>query len=84
MQPGLCETDDNIELDDSPVDFEKTTKDLTDKASQTDDLNNTLEVKLKRLKHSVKELRESYGKNDHILQIMLYPQMKPLYRIFIS
>ena len=63
VQQDLFETDDNIQLDDSPVDFEKTTKDLTDKASQTDDLNNTLEVELKRLKHSVKELRESYGKN---------------------
>ena len=73
MQQDLFETDDNIQLDDSPVDFEKTTKDLTDKASQTDDLNNTLEVELKRLKHSVKELRESYGKNmrshftDHVI-----------------
>ena len=27
---GLFETDDNIQLDDSPVDFEKTTKGLTD------------------------------------------------------
>ena len=57
MQQDLFETDDNIQLDDSPVDFEKTTKGFTDKASQTDDLNNTLEVELKRLKHSVKELK---------------------------
>ena len=50
-------------FDDSPVDLEKTTKGLTYKPSQTDDLNNTLEVELKRLKHSVKKLRESYDKN---------------------
>ena len=66
MQQDIFETDDNIQLDDSPVDLKKTAKDLTDKAgsySQTNDLNNTLEVELKALKHSVKELRESYGKN---------------------
>ena len=63
MQQDLFETDDNSQLDDSPVDFQKTTKGLTDKASQTNDLSNTLEVKLKRLKHSVKELIESYSKN---------------------
>ena len=66
MQQDIFETDDNIQLDDSPVDFGKTAKGLTDKAgsySQTNDLNNTLEVELKALKHSVKELRESYGKN---------------------
>ena len=57
VQQDLFETDDNIQLDDSPVDFEKTTKGFTDKTSQTDDLNNTLEVELKRLKHSVKELK---------------------------
>ena len=73
MQQHLFETDDNIELDDSPVDFEKTTLGLTDKASQTDDVNNILEVEPKGLKHSVKELRESYGKNmrshftDHVI-----------------
>ena len=66
MQQDIFETDDNIQLDDSPVDFGKTAKGLTDKAgsySQTNDLNNTLEVELKALKHSAKELRESYGKN---------------------
>ena len=66
MQQDIFETDNNIQLDDSPVDFGKTAKGLTDKAgsySQTNDLNNTLEVELKALKHSVKELRESYGKN---------------------
>ena len=73
VQQDLFETDGNIQLDDSPVDFEKTTKGLTDKASQTDDINNALKVELKRLKHSVKELRESYGKNmrshftDHVI-----------------
>ena len=75
MQYDLFETEDSIQLDDSPVDFEKTTKDLTDKASQTDDLNNSLEVELKRLKHSVKELRESYGKNMQSHFTTLYPQM---------
>ena len=75
VQQDLFETDDNIQLDDSPVDFEKTTKGFTDKASQTDDLNNTLEVELKRLKHSVKELRESYGKNMQSHFTTLYPQM---------
>ena len=60
-------------FDDSPVDLEKTTKGLTYKPSQTDDLNNTLEVELKRLKYSVKELRESYDKSmrshftDHVI-----------------
>ena len=63
VQQDLFEPDDNIQLDDSPVDFEKTTKDVIDKSSQTDDLNNTLEVELKKLKHLVKELRESYSKN---------------------
>ena len=33
------------------------------KASQTDDFNNTQKSELKRLKHSIKELRESYDKN---------------------
>ena len=43
------------------------------KASQTDDFNNTQEIELKRLKHSIKELRESYDKNmrshftDHVI-----------------
>ena len=73
VQQNLFETDDNIQLDDSPVDLEKTTKGLTYKPSQTDDLNNTLEVELKRLKYSVKELRESYDKSmrshftDHVI-----------------
>ena len=49
QQQDLFETDDNIQLDDSPVDFEKKTKGLND-------LNNTLEVELKILKYSVKEL----------------------------
>ena len=40
-QQDSFETDDNIQLDDSPVDFEQTTKGLTDKTSQTDDHNNT-------------------------------------------
>ena len=40
-QQDSFETDDNIQLDDSPVDFEQTTKGLTYKASQTDDHNNT-------------------------------------------
>ena len=39
MQQDLFETDDNSQLDDSPVDFQKTTKGLTDKASQTNDLS---------------------------------------------
>ena len=39
VQQDLFETDDNIQLDDSQVDFKKTTNCLTDKASQTDDLN---------------------------------------------
>ena len=53
--------------------FWKTTKGFTDKASQTIDFNNTQEVEFKRLKHSVKELRESYDKNmrshftDHVI-----------------
>ena len=73
VQQDLFEPDDNIHLDDSPVDFEKTTKDVIDKSSQTDDLDNTLKVELKRLKHLVKELRESYSKNmrshftDHVI-----------------
>ena len=43
------------------------------KASQRDDFNNTQEIELKRLKHSIKELRESYDKNmrshftDHVI-----------------
>ena len=49
QQQDLFETDDNIQLDDSPVDFEKKPKGLND-------LNNTLEVELKILKYSVKEL----------------------------
>ena len=49
QQQDLFETDDNIQLDDSPVDFEKKTKGLND-------LNNTLEAELKILKYSVKEL----------------------------
>ena len=73
VQQDLFEIDYNIQLDDSLVDFEKTTKGLTDKASQTVDFNNTQEDELKRLKYSVKELREKIC--DHILQIMLYPQM---------
>ena len=39
VQQDLFETDDNIQLDDSQVDLKKTTNCLTDKASQTDDLN---------------------------------------------
>ena len=45
------------------------------KASQTDDFNNTQEIELKRLKHSIKELRESYDKNmrshfaDHVISL---------------
>ena len=54
VQQALFETDYNIQLDDLLVNFEKTTK-----ASHTIDFNNTQEVELKRLKHSVKELRES-------------------------
>ena len=41
MQQDLFDTDDNIQFDDSSVDFGKTTKGLTDNASQMDDLNNT-------------------------------------------
>ena len=70
----MCDrTYDSIQLDDSPVDFEKTTKGFTDNPSQTDGLNNDLEVDLKRLKYSVKELREGYCKNmrshftDHVI-----------------
>ena len=73
VQQYLFETDYNIQLDDSLVDFEKTTKGLIDKASQTIDFNSTQGDELKRLKHSVKELRESYDKNmrshftDHVI-----------------
>ena len=74
VQQDLFETDYNSQLDDSTVDFEKTTKGLTDKSSHTDDFNNTQEeVELKILKNSVKELRESYDKNmrshftDHVI-----------------
>ena len=41
VQQDLFDTDDNIQFDDSSVDFGKTTKGLTDNASQMDDLNNT-------------------------------------------
>ena len=41
-QQDLCETDDNIRLDDSPVDFEKKQPrwGITDKASLTDGFSN--------------------------------------------
>ena len=51
VQQDLFETDYNIQLDDSLVDFEKTTKGLTDKASQTVDFHNTQEDELKRLRN---------------------------------
>ena len=43
VQQDLFDTDYNIQLDDSQVDFEKTTKGLTDKASQTVHFNSTQE-----------------------------------------
>ena len=46
---------------------------LTDKASQADDFNNTREAELKRLKHTVMGLTESYNRDtrshftDHVI-----------------
>ena len=62
LEQDLFETDYNIEFDHSLVYSEKTTKGLTDKVSQTVGFNNTQENELKRLKRSVRELRESYDK----------------------
>lgn len=64
VQEDLFYTDHNIHLDDSPANFEETTKGVTDKASQTGGFNktNTLEIELKRMKHSVNVLGESYDK----------------------
>ena len=73
VQQDLFETDYNIQLDDLLVDFEETSKGITDKPSQAVDFNNTQDDEPKRLKHSVKELRESYDKNmpshftDHVI-----------------
>ena len=63
MQQDLIKIDDNVQLDHSPVKFEKATKYLTEKVSQTDDFNNVQESKLKWLNHLVKELIERYDKN---------------------
>ena len=54
-------TYDNIQLDDSPVDFEKTSKGFTDNPSQTDDLNNDLEIERKLWqKHAIPFYRSRY------------------------
>ena len=41
VQQDLFETDYNIQLYNPPLDVEKTAKDLTNKASQTENFNNT-------------------------------------------